>query len=830
MITSTPVFRRLLTGCALAALGMPALAMAGTAAEQPAPSSHDGEIIVTAQHRSETLESVPMSVSVISQATLANAGVNSARDLANVTTGFQIGNGGSYPQPAIRGVTTINAGSYENNVAVFVDGLYQTTPQILNVDLPNVQNIQVLKGPQGTLYGRNATGGALLIDTIEPGRDWHGDAEATYGRFNDRRARGYVAGPLSDQIGVSLAGTLRRTDGYVKQASRTTPGAFDGTFLGIKQESVRAKVKAEITDNFRATLGYNYVRASDPRGVQFTPIENVANSYAVPGRNTRPTGLGEMAGDAFTLDFKQHEGFLKLELGTGIGTLRSVTGYADGRLRTTYDAGGTYVPDSYSDSITRDRTFQQSLEYSINAIQHLDLILGGNYYNIKSDYLPGHGNAAFVGPASYAPFTYPDPATTTVPLSSYRMLQEIFFKRTKKAWAVFADATYHATDKLSLTVGGRYSKETQDVSALKNNYCTATAGCTVGGVLIPVGGLTTTPYTYASSAKTSSYSKFTPRASIRYEISPRTNVYASYSQGFRGGEWNSVIPSDNPALWVDAKQETINAYEIGLKSASGRFHYELAGFYYDYKNLQVSATTFVTPPGGGAAIAVVTLQNAPSAKIHGVEASFDYQVTDNFKVNAGATWLHARYGDNFVFIGTGISPTAAGFNVNSDPLKTQLNVANLPQNLSGLQMARSPDFTGFFGFEYNVPIQQGGIKLAANVRYTTSYVVTNPSVYGGDPTYNAKHAVDPSYQPVNTVQLAGSPYVASASVERARQSAFAMVNASVTWTDPSDHYYVRVWGNNLTDVHYRTHYNPSSSTYSPMGEPLTFGGTIGAKF
>lgn len=264
---------------------VPALAQASGADSAVIDSN---VIIVTAQRRSEALEDVPMSVAVVSQATLNNLGVNTIRDLQNVTSGFQINNSGSVPQPAIRGISSTTAGAYENNIALFVDGVYQTTSAVLNMDLPNVQSIQILKGPQGTLYGRNATGGAILIDTIDPQAYWEGSAEATYGRFDDKRGRAYVAGPVTDSIGLSLAGTIRRTDGYYKRASRTTPGQFDGRFLGLKQDSLRAKLKFDLSDSFRATLAYNYLRSSDPRGVFFTPIENVSNSYAVPGRNTRP--------------------------------------------------------------------------------------------------------------------------------------------------------------------------------------------------------------------------------------------------------------------------------------------------------------------------------------------------------------------------------------------------------------------------------------------------------------------------------------------------------------------------------------------------------------
>ena len=242
----------LLCGTALAMPFWAAPALAQGAAEDETKSN---EIIVTAQRRNEKLEDVPMTVAVVSQETLANSGINTIRELANVTSGFQVGQGGSYPQPAIRGVTTLAAGAYENNVAVFVDGLYQGTPQVINMDLPNVQDIQILKGPQGTLYGRNATGGAILINTIDPGNDWQGQVEATYARFNDYRGRAFVAGPLSDKVGISLAGTLRHTDGYFKKASRSTPGQFDGNTLGLKQESIRAKLKFDLTETFTATPG-----------------------------------------------------------------------------------------------------------------------------------------------------------------------------------------------------------------------------------------------------------------------------------------------------------------------------------------------------------------------------------------------------------------------------------------------------------------------------------------------------------------------------------------------------------------------------------------------
>jgi iron complex outermembrane receptor protein len=356
------------------------------------------------------------------------------------------------------------------------------------------------------------------------------------------------------------------------------------------------------------------------------------------------------------------------------------------------------------------------------------------------------------------------------------------------------------------------------------------AGC-AGGVAF--GAITTTPYTLASSARRSSYNKFTPRASIRYEVAPRTNVYFTYSQGFRGGEWNSVIPNDNPNVWRDVNQETINSFELGVKSAGNRYHFDVSGFYYDYRNLQVSSTTFVTDAATGITAALVVLQNAPKAKIYGIDANFDYDLTENFKVRAGFTYLHARFGDRFVYNTTGVT-SIVGFNQNDDVMKTLINASGLNQNLSGMPMPRSPDYSGFIGMEYKIPQGDGGFVFAANLKFTSKYVVTNPAVWGGDPTYLAKLALDPNYLPDNTLQFAtaaGAPYVSRANEQRAVQKGYALLNASLTWTDPGDHYYVRVWGNNLTDRTYRVHYSPTAlGTYTPIGEPRTFGGTIGYKF
>ncbi len=746
-------------------------------------ASSGNEIVVTAQRRAEQLEDVPMTITAVTAESMAQTGVVSVRDLQNVTTGFQLGQGGGYPQPAIRGVSTIVPGtSFENNVAIYIDGFYQVAPQSLNIDLPNVESVQILKGPQGTLYGRNATGGAILINTMSPKEYWEGKLELTYGRFNDRRASGYVAGPVTDSVGISLAGYAKRTDGWVRLMSRTEPGKHEGDAIPQEQDAFRAKVAADLSENFTATLGYNFSRVSSAAGNSFPTIENVGSFYslfpaAVP---LLPTKLGEYAWDVGSkTQSKQHEGTLVLELDTSIGTVKSYTGYDSTLVQGSLDFDGSYANISYNSSAARQKTFQQAVDFTVDTIANVDLTFGATYFRDKIKFVPPY-IARYSGVNPFA-----DPA---IPKTMADLVQtrEDRFTQDKEAWAVYADVNFHITDRLTLNLGGRYNEETIDVT----------------GVAVSIPARTVIfPYT----EKGSSYSKFTPRASLRYELAPRTNIYASYSQGFHSGAWNAGLPAQ-PGFWNDADQEVVDAFEVGFKTAGNTYRFELAGFYYDYTNLQVSRTETI----GGSP--VVQLTNAPSAEIYGIEGSFEVEVAENFNVRAGATWLHARYGDNFLWDGISVDPSRPGLNTNKDPLKTFQNIGDPNQDLSGKQMARSPNFTAHVGADYLIPNGDGGLLLAANAKYTDSYVVTNPSVWGSG--------------------LIGTQYEDRAGEQRFRQSKYVLVNASATWTDPTDTYFVRVWGNNLTDKLYRIHYNGTTffGSYMPIGERRSYGVTVGYKF
>jgi iron complex outermembrane receptor protein len=165
---------------------------------------------------------------------------------------------GCCTQPAIRGISTLTTGTgFENNVAIYVDGFYSPDNLTINGDLANISSVEVLKGPQGTLWGRNATGGAILINTRQPSKTLTGELDLGVGSFKERLVSGYISGPITDRVRYSVAGYYRKTDGYNKQLDATGQVVSD-KLTPLSQASVRAKVEADITDKLTGTFAYNY--------------------------------------------------------------------------------------------------------------------------------------------------------------------------------------------------------------------------------------------------------------------------------------------------------------------------------------------------------------------------------------------------------------------------------------------------------------------------------------------------------------------------------------------------------------------------------------------
>lgn len=432
--------------------------------------------------------------------------------------------------------------------------------------------------------------------------------------------------------------------------------------------------------------------------------------------------------------------------------LTSRTGFAHRSNKLSFDPDGTFLNSVYSVGAQPQDTFQQSIDYDITTVDKLDLIVGGLYYHdrIETD----HGFPLYLGGAL---------ATVN------------HFNQKTEAAALYFDATYHLTDQWSLNFGGRYSYEEK-----KFDFASVSGR---GAVIFP--------FTQDHEI----WRKFTPRATIRYEIEPRTSVYASYSQGFRSGAYNaSGAPS--PALLQPTRPEEITAYEVGFKTARSRVRFDTAAFYYDYTDINVSVTV-PNPlcPAGQTCNAVTLFSNAKAAEVYGLDAQLTFTPVDRLNVRVGAAWLHARYTDFKNATGTGVNAT------------NTLNVSGQAQDWTDQQMARAPDFTANIGVDYTVEDVFGGtLLLAGNYNYTGGYVINNASLYG------------PLFPP-------------RADMQRFRQGAFSLISLQATWTDPTDHYWLTVFANNLFDKTYRMLSSGGSfGDYSVPGEPQVYGVKLGYRF
>jgi len=563
-----------------AAASLAACAAAAQAQAQSASGPLVEEVVVTAQRRSEALQDVPISITAVSGQALEKAGVARLEDITRVSAGVQISRTGIFTQPAIRGVSTALAFFAENNVAIYVDGFYYPSARGLNMEMVNLSQVQVLKGPQGTLFGRNATGGAILIETLDPSlTKTSGRMVAGLGRYNDRLVQGYFTTPLTDTLAVNLAGSFHKNHGYIRDVAGfwTAPEEF---------HSLIGKVLYKPTDKLSITASVGTSLVSDPR-----PLATTATGH-VQALVQFPTSYVEFRPNMTSLSHpvvnhtNQFTQSLKVRYDLGFASLNSYSFHQLEKSKLHYELNDA-SPLMISDSIGSERwkTFTQEVNLTSKGESRLQYVLGAFYYHSKQN-------------SSY------DSYGCSYPCAAYTRSNWTNFNN--KSYAFYADATYQAVDNLYLTAGLRYSHDTKDV------------------VNFP-------PPTFVAAPGHLSNHAITPRAVVRYELQKDTNVYASVSRGFKSGVFNVSSPFNA------VKPEKITAYEVGFKTARGWYRFDTAAYYYDYKDMQVSSLTAVNNQQ------VVITTNAASARIYGLDAQLNARPTEALNLRASLNYSHARY-------------------------------------------------------------------------------------------------------------------------------------------------------------------------------------------
>jgi iron complex outermembrane receptor protein len=632
-------------------------------------TSGDGieTVLVTAEKRVEDVQKMSSAVTALSGDDLLQRQITSVSDLQRVVPGLVEGDtlGGVQKAETIRGIGTANAmPGGDPGVAVSVDGHYMQDSGFVVRDLLDVSRVEVLRGPQGTLYGRNATGGAINVITNRPTQDFDGYVTAGVGSFGDRNVTGLLNGGLTDDLAGRVAVAWDKSDGYLRNISPIAP---QKRLLNTDSINARATLEYDPSQNFRATLSaYGYQNTGNIYayrllgdlvaigGVNFSHLPagyiNPTNDHPYEVRQDTPTASYDRARGA-SLDLDWTVGGLQL---------RSLSAYNNSstKLGIDLDATDATPPVTWSENF-RYNTFSQEFQALFSGVNY-KAILGVYGYWEDSVFTRQFRSPSAIYGIDYA-YAY-DPAPT---LKS-------------QSYAAFGSVDYNVTDKLTLTAGARLS---YDRKSMVRGFEIISQD--LGGVI-----------SSTVSDDHANWSKFTGRVALRYELTPEANTYASFSTGYKPGGFNA-ISSNDPAY----RPETVKAYEVGFKSQWFDDHLRLnvAAFYNDYKDKQ----EFVLQLSAPNANSETAIKNAAAATTKGVEFEYVWKATDDLRFDGTASYLYATYGS---------------YN-SADTSRPSLGIIDLAGNM----LPGAPVWTTDFGAQYDVGLLGGGASVRMDYTWKSSY-------------------------------------------------------------------------------------------------------------
>jgi iron complex outermembrane receptor protein len=684
-----------------------AVACSGMAAIAPAKAQTAGrtegvseEIVVTAQRREERLRDVPIAITALTADALSKAGVSNLQDLERVTPGLALPLYGGFLRPSIRGISSgLSTIGDSSNVAVYVDGVYQPTQTAAIVDMPYVQSVQVLKGPQGTLYGQNATGGAIIMDTIAPSFDPKGEVALGYGNYTDLYARGYVTGGLGSKVAVLLAAAGEDRGGYNKDLLR---GGHD---KGLRSWQIRGKVLYEASDDISFTLGGYYTKRDDSgvyTGAAFNGngLGNALTRLLSPGTPIASQPHTFSTSKIPDLLSNTYGASLIGKIGIGsAGTLNTVTSYQHAHVTDLVDVDASpAVQSEVNPLIVIGKAFIQELNFVSNKFDRFEVSAGAFYMHREERFNPSEFSGyGFLGePVLVYPAT---------PVPGYQ--QYDYAKTVKNSYAAYLELNYDITDQLTITAAGRYS--TEKVNAAWRRYLLFFSP-TFG---LPA-GTNTTPYPDPRGSFT--FKKATPRAVIRYKPNDNHTVYFSYSQGFKSGFVDAQLtgscpggPTDGSCIPAPVKPETVDAFELGYKGRiNSNLNISLAAFHYNYKNIQVF---IYNPPSG-------YYQNAAAGRLNGIDFDMAWQVTPDLNVSVGGSFVDSKY-TNFPSASVYNQIPAAGCAANFLPFPC--GSVQSAQSATGNQLANAPKFTGTVTVDYEHDYEFGHFGFNVGGNYNSGF-------------------------------------------------------------------------------------------------------------
>lgn len=692
-------------------------------AERGSSSRLVEEIVVTAQKREENIQDVPIAISAFSPAMLDAVGVETVQDLERATPGLTITNAAGYSVAYLRGVGTdaFLAGA-DPSVPFYLDGVALLGTQGSSDTLGRIKRVEVTKGPQGTLFGRNATGGAISIITPDPDGEFTGDLKFEFGKFNETNGVAYANIPMVDNFAFSVSAFYNARDNYYKNEG---PGGV----LDIYSRGFRTKARWDVSDDFALVGAYSYAVSSNNAGLTFentrvAPVFAAAlpqdpkadrriNSDQVNGAvvNSRLTSLTatwtlpwldlKFIGSDQTVDAP----FVQADFDASPQPLVGFTSIQ--QIATQKTAELQFI--SNADTLFSDKFEWVGGLYFIQADGGFDPLAfnaAPNFLNTLG--IPAGGTLGAALDAVLAPLGLPS-VSNGIELNSHGVSDA-------ESISVYFQGTYSVLETLDLTAGARYQKEKRD---LKNGYL-AVANADGSETVVR-----------EDSVPTLKTNQLSPKVALQWRpFDELSQIYLSWARGFKSPTYNTVNFVSTPEA-VD--EEQVDSYELGFKSDlfDANLRLNAAAFFIQQKDL---LTGFVALASGG----VVTYDNAGDSEIKGVE--MDFVLTPfpgwnpGFAMTGSATVLDTKYTDY---------KDGRGFDEDTGLAFGEGSVTALPaRDFTGNEIVRSPKLSYALGLNQSLPLGPGSIEFGADVYYNDGFffLPQNSDLYARDSysLYNAR--------------------------------------------------------------------------------------------
>lgn len=741
------------------------------------------DIIVTANRRAQNQQDVPIAVSAVTSELAEKLGVTDIATLTNVVPGFTFNRQSSGAQPFIRGIGNQSATiGNEPSVAMFVDDVYIPTSNAAIFEFNNIDSVEVLKGPQGTLFGRNATGGVVHVHTRDPSTTKSSaDFEIGYGNYETVTAKAYLNLPVSDSIAVNLAAYR------VDQGEGWGHDIYTGDDLYTRRAwGLRGKILFKLGEDTELLLsgGYNYQKGT--AGMSFRTVEGFAGragmtpEEAGAGFYDGMTGIGDWYKAKFAM------GSAKLTHDFGGIRFVSITAYTDTKNPNHYDISA-HRGNLTADYRQEEWAFTQELQLMSADDAKLQWIVGGFYLKdaaLFDGVFTGTGPAAGTGPGGLN-------LGPAIPVGRYSSSHA---RQKTESISAFGQASMEIVDALTATVGLRYTSDKRSIGYNGGDF-----GIIGGPVLATAGP-------FPDSRR---FNKVTGRFSLDYKVNDDLMVYAAFNRGFKSGVYStSSYNSATKAVVAAVLPETLDAFSGGFKSEwfdrIVRFNAE--AFYYKIANAQLQNN--LTNQAG------TEIRNAGKSRLYGFEAELTVQPTQALTIMGSVSVVNGKYtsfpgGPTYfpqapndqIPIPQGcasnplIFPAGGGGPVYPTGAGTPLLPVPGGCDLSGNKTLQTIPFSSSLSIVYSIPLASGSIDLSSNWLHTEPYY----------------------FEPDN------NPFV--------RQGAVDLVNAAATWNSGSG-LGVRLWVNNLIDKKYYSYIanSGSSGVKGSPAAPRTYGVTLTGRF